>query len=190
MPSSTPRPPRTAPAARPRRPAATSADAAPGPEGGSPGASPALPAQPGHLIRRAHQIAVSVFHEQLGYEVTPLQYAVLRTLEAHPGVDQVTLAQLVALDTSTTAELARRMEAKGWIHRELLARRQRALSLSEAGRAVLAELVPGMQRMQSQLMGRLDEAEREQFLRLLRKFVELNNERSRAPLRTPPARPG
>lgn len=150
---------------------------------------PPLQAQPGHLIRRAHQIAVSVFHERLGYEVTPLQYAVLRTLEAHPGVDQVTLAQLVALDTSTTAELASRLEAKGWIHRELLARRQRALTLTDAGREVLDGLVPGMQRMQAQLLGRLDEAEREQFLRLLLKFVELNNEQSRAPFRAPPPRP-
>ena len=139
--------------------------------------------QPGHLIRRAQQIAVSLFHEQLGYEVTPIQYAVLRALQDHPGVDQVTLAELVALDTSTTAELAVRLEAKGWIHRELLPRRQRALSLSAEGQAVLQRLLPGMRAMQRQLLGRLDAPERKEFVRLLRKFVQLNNERSRAPLR-------
>lgn len=144
--------------------------------------------QPGHLIRRAQQISVSVFHEQLGYDVTPIQYAVLRTLQDHPGVDQVTLAEYVALDTSTTAELAVRLEAKGWIHREVLPRRQRALSLTEAGREVLARLVPGMRTMQRQLLGRLDAAEQKEFLRLLRKFVQLNNEQSRAPLRRPAAR--
>ena len=31
--------------------------------------------QPGHLIRRAQQIAVSRFFEALGREVTPVQYA-------------------------------------------------------------------------------------------------------------------
>jgi DNA-binding MarR family transcriptional regulator len=139
--------------------------------------------QPGHLIRRAQQIAVSMFHEQLGADVTPIQYAVLRALQDAPGVDQVTLASLVALDTSSTAELAARLEAKGWIVRELRPRRQRSLRLTDAGRAVLDRLLPGMREMQRRLLGRLDPGEQQEFLRLLRKFVQLNNERSRAPLR-------
>jgi DNA-binding MarR family transcriptional regulator len=141
--------------------------------------------QPGHLIRRAQQIAVSLFHEQLGYEVTPIQYAVLRTLQDHPGVDQVTLAELVALDTSSTAELAVRLEGKGWIVRELLPRRQRALRLTPAGQAMLDQLLPGMRRMQRKLMAPLAPDEQDELLRLLRKFVHLNNDKSRAPLRRP-----
>jgi MarR family transcriptional regulator, temperature-dependent positive regulator of motility len=141
--------------------------------------------QPGHLIRRAQQIAVSMFHEQLGTDVTPIQYAVLRTLQDVPGVDQVTLAGHVALDTSTTAELAARLEAKGWIVREMLPRRQRSLHLTDAGRAVLERLVPGMQAMQRKLLGRFNPEERREFLRLLRKFVQLNNDASRAPLQRP-----
>ena len=31
--------------------------------------------QPGHLIRRAQQIAVSMFFDALGRDVTPVQYA-------------------------------------------------------------------------------------------------------------------
>lgn len=82
----------------------------------------ALQDQPGHLIRRAHQIAVASFHEHLGREVTPVQYALMRTLQDQPGIDQSTLAQAVALDTSTTADIAVRLEAKGWITRAVLAR--------------------------------------------------------------------
>ena len=41
----------------------------------------ALTDQAGHLIRRAHQLAVALFHENLGRDVTPVQYAVLRALE-------------------------------------------------------------------------------------------------------------
>ena len=85
--------------------------------------------EPGHLIRRAQQIAVSRFHEVHGRHVTPIQYAILRTLHETPGIDQVTLAQLIALDTSTTADIAARLEAKGWILREVLPRRQRRHSL-------------------------------------------------------------
>lgn len=140
--------------------------------------------QPGHLIRRAQQIAVSMFFEALGRDVTPVQYAMLRMLQERPGIDQVTLAQEVALDTSTTAEIAARLEAKGWIVRELLARRQRRLLLTPEGEAVLQRLVPGLAAMNDQLLARLDAAEREDFMRLLRKFVQLNNEQSRAPMRS------
>jgi DNA-binding MarR family transcriptional regulator len=142
-----------------------------------------LYSQPGHLIRRAHQIAVSVFYETLGREVTPIQYAVLRMLQERPGIDQVTLAKEVALDTSSTADIAARLEAKGWIVRDILARGQRRLTLTPDGISMLASLVPGIQVVQQALLGRLDEAEQTEFLRLLRKFVVLNNELSRAPLR-------
>jgi MarR family transcriptional regulator, temperature-dependent positive regulator of motility len=143
--------------------------------------------QPGHLIRRAHQIAVSVFFEKLGREVTPVQYAVLRLLQDKPGIDQVTLAQEVALDTSSAADIAARLEAKGWIERKVLARGQRCLALTASGATVLASLAPGIQALQDSLLGNLSARDQADFMRLLRKFVELNNERSRAPLRRAPA---
>lgn len=146
--------------------------------------------QPGHLIRRAQQIAVSMFFEALGRDVTPVQYAILRMLQERPGIDQVTLAQEVALDTSTTAEIAARLEAKGWILRELLPRRQRRLTLTTTGEAVLQRLLPGLAAMNQQLLARLDEGERREFMRLLGKFVQLNNEQSRAPLRRGTAESG
>jgi DNA-binding MarR family transcriptional regulator len=140
--------------------------------------------QPGHLFRRAQQIAVSMFFEALGRDVTPVQYAVLRMLQERPGIDQVTLAQEVALDTSTTADIAARLETKGWIVREMLPRRQRRLVLTPAGETVLARLVPGLQAMNLQLLQRLDDDERAEFMRLLRKFVQVNNDQSRAPMRS------
>lgn len=140
--------------------------------------------QPGHLIRRAQQIAVAMFVEALGRDVTPVQYAILRMLQERPGIDQVTLAREVALDTSTTADIAARLETKGWIVREVLPRRQRRLVLTAEGEAVLARLVPGLQAMNTALLAGLAEDEREAFMRLLRKFVQLNNDQSRAPQRS------
>ena len=133
-----------------------------------------LHAEPGHLIRRAHQLAVSTFHDTHGRQITPVQYALLRALQDEPGMDQVTLAQRVALDTSTTADIATRLEAKGWIVRELLARRQRALRLTPAGEAILADMLPRVGPMYRQLLEPLDPAEQAEFLRLLRRFVQLN----------------
>jgi DNA-binding MarR family transcriptional regulator len=77
-----------------------------------------------------------------------------------------------------------RLEAKGWIHRELLPRRQRALRLTAEGEAVLAALVPHLRAMNKALLSRLDAGERSEFMRLLRKFVQVNNEQSRAPMRS------
>ncbi len=128
---------------------------------------------PGHLIRRAHQLAVARFHEVHGRDVTPVQYAVLRVLQTHPGIDQVTLADKVALDTSTTADIATRLESKGWIVRELLPRRQRSLRLTEAGVAVLATMVPRVQGSYEQLLSALAPQEQADLLRLLTKFVGL-----------------
>ena len=123
--------------------------------------------QPGHLIRRAQQISVAMFVEALGGDVTPVQYALLRMLQKRPGLDQVTLAQAVALDTSTTADIAARLEAKGWILREVLARRQRCLSLTPAGLAVLNRVAPALGAMNQALLSRLDADERLEFMRLL-----------------------
>ncbi|WP_210542271.1 MarR family winged helix-turn-helix transcriptional regulator [Rhodoferax sp. PAMC 29310] len=128
--------------------------------------------EPGHLIRRAQQIAVSTFNEVHGRRVTPVQYAILKTLNDTPGIDQVTLAQMIALDTSTTADIAARLEAKGLILRAMLPRRQRSLSLTPAGEAMLAELRPGIHVMYDAMMAQLTSEEQHEFMRLLRKFVD------------------
>jgi len=78
---------------------------------------------------------------------------------------------MIALDTSTAADIAARLEAKGWIVRDVLQRHQRSLALTPEGAAVLRALGPGVRAMQATLMGSLEPAEQTEFLRLLRKFV-------------------
>jgi len=104
----------------------------------------------------------------------PAWDGVLRALQASPGIDQVTLAEKVALDTSTTADIATRLETKGWIVRELLPRRQRSLRLTAEGEAVLADMLPRVEPMYRALLAPMEAAEQAEFLRLLRKFVQLN----------------
>ncbi len=91
--------------------------------------------QPGHLIRRAQQIAVSIFHSTFDYKVTPIQYAVLRILQDNPGIDQVTMAGLCAIDTSTAANLAVRLERRGLVKRTVPSKSKRfRLLQSDAAR--------------------------------------------------------
>lgn len=140
--------------------------------------------QPGHLIRRAHQIAVSIFYSTFGYNVTPVQYAVLRVLNDKPGINQVTLARLCALDTSTAANLAVRLEQRGLVKRTVSAKskRFRSLCLTPRGTALAKKLLPSGRLVSRRLQRALDKKEQKIFLHLLKKFVHLNNEESRAPL--------
>ena len=140
--------------------------------------------EPGHLIRRAQQIAVSMFHSTMSHGVTPVQYCVLRVLQDHPGIDQVTLARFCALDTSTAADLAVRLEERGLVRRmmPMKSKRFRLLHLTPEGTALLKKLVPSSKLLARRLLKALNREEQRVFLHLLKKFVHLNNEESRAPL--------
>jgi DNA-binding MarR family transcriptional regulator len=67
--------------------------------------------------------------------------------------------------------------------REVLPRRQRRLLLTPAGEALLAQVMPDVAQLRAGLFEGMGEADALEFVRLLRKFVHLNNEQSRAPLR-------
>ncbi len=143
--------------------------------------------QPGHLLRRAQQISASIFHDELEALVTPVQYAILRILAEHPGIDQVSLAGLVAIDTSTAASVAIRLEEKKLLIRYLDPnnRRQRALFLSDAGKALLQQTRPGIARLHDRLFEGFTADEEATFMALLQKLVHINNSQSRAPLAPP-----
>jgi DNA-binding MarR family transcriptional regulator len=143
--------------------------------------------QPGHLIRRAQQISQGMFSELVSSDITPIQYGILRMVHERPGIDQVGLARLVAVDTSTAAQTAARLESKGLLKRLPSAadRRQLELFLTPDGEHLLADLVDGVHRMRESLLAGLTTKEQVLFMDLLRKFVHLNNEQSRAPLQGP-----
>jgi DNA-binding MarR family transcriptional regulator len=143
-----------------------------------------LDAQPGHAIRRLHQISVGIFHQETqDLNITPVQYAILQTVRDLPGCDQRTLAGRIALDTSTTAGVVDRLEARGLLARRISPddRRVRLLTLTPAGELLLAQTLPGMERTQQRILEPLSPAQRQQFMELLQLLVAQNNELSRAP---------
>lgn len=142
----------------------------------------------GHLIRRMHQISVSVFAERMareGIDLTPVQFAALSEVEARPGIDQATLAGAVAYDRATLGGVADRLETKGLIARKVSAadRRSRVLTLTEKGAALLAHARPAVQALQGDILAGLDETERASLRVLLQKATDTSNDLSRAPLR-------
>jgi DNA-binding MarR family transcriptional regulator len=142
---------------------------------------------PGHLLRRAQQISVSIFYDEMGDDLTPVQYAILSRLAGHPGIDQVSLAGLAAIDTSTGATVCARLEEKGLLERKVIPhnRRQRALTITAEGARLLNVLEPAAQRLRDRLLAPLSAQEQALFMGLLAKLVNENNEQSRAPLALP-----
>lgn len=143
---------------------------------------------PGHLIRRMHQISVSAFAAETkaaGVDLTPMQFAALCMLGENPGIEQATLAGLVAIDRPTIGGVVARLEARGLLERGVSPsdRRARILNLTEAGAALLREARPLVQRAQDAMLGELAPDERDTLVALLLKVTSA--ETSRAP--RPPA---
>ena len=143
-----------------------------------------LEALPGHYIRRLQQIAVAVFlQETEAHGVTPVQYAAMNHVAKAPGVDQRSLARAIGQDTSTIAGVIDRLEARGLVQRQTSPddRRVRQLSLTDAGRELLAAIEPDIVKAQERMLHPLNKSERAEFMRMLRAVVAANNELSRAP---------
>jgi len=144
--------------------------------------------RPGHLARRFQQIAVAIFHaevEAAGHDLTPVQYAALGTVRTHPGIDQVTLAGLIAYDRTTITGVVDRLAQKGLLARQANSqdRRARTLQITDQGRLILDRIEPAVEAAQRVMLRGLTAAEAAEFMRLLRKAIDAGNELSRAPLR-------
>lgn len=157
------------------------------------GEAGSLYTMPGHLIRRCHQISVALFHQECAaFGITPQQYAVLRVLADHEGVDQITLAGLAAFNRTTAGELVARLEQAGFLVRQDGSddRRVKNLYATRAGLKLIRDVDAGVRRVQERLLEPLAPAEQRQFIAFLTRIASVNNELSRAPLRPPRAPKG
>ncbi|MBX3653272.1 MAG: winged helix-turn-helix transcriptional regulator [Ramlibacter sp.] len=129
---------------------------------------------PGHLIRRAHQLAVAIFMEETGeFDMTPVQFAILNALIDDPGEDQITLAGRVAFDAATSGSVISRLEAKGLVRREADPgdRRRKLLWVTPEGEAMALSMKRAVARAQVRIVGPLDSAQRAQLVQLLGQLV-------------------
>jgi DNA-binding MarR family transcriptional regulator len=130
--------------------------------------------KPGHLIRRAHQLTAAIFDAAASrYGVTPAQHVVMTALYKHPGVDQATLASLVALDKVTVGLIVARLVDRGLVERadSAVDRRARVLGLAPAGRKLLSSMQAAVRRSQTQLLAPLSPAQKKQFFIIMRRIV-------------------
>ncbi|MFM7026759.1 MAG: MarR family winged helix-turn-helix transcriptional regulator [Limnohabitans sp.] len=129
---------------------------------------------PGHLIRRAQQIAVAEFARAAAdHDVTPVQFAFMNAMMDTPGVDQITLANRVAFDAATSGSVIGRLETKGWVRREADAhdRRRKLLYVTPEGAAALKRMNAAVQRAQEKILAPLALKDQDTFMRLLAHLV-------------------
>jgi DNA-binding MarR family transcriptional regulator len=122
--------------------------------------------RPGFMIRRAHQISVSLFLEETGeLGITNRQYGIMLVLKAEPGM------------------VLTKLEQAGFVGRVVGAsdRRKRALKLTPAGERMLKRLAGPAKRAQERVLSAFSPKERQTFLDLLDKFARAFNATTRVP---------
>lgn len=143
---------------------------------------------PGHLIRRLNQIAVAQFMDKmasLAVDLTPVQFSALCAVQTHPGIDQASIAGLIAYDRATLGKVIDRLEAKELVSRKVSPhdRRARVVTLTTKGEELLRQVHPVVQAAQPEILSGLSPDEQDQFISLLQKTISAGNELSRAPQR-------
>ncbi len=142
-----------------------------------------LASAPGHLIRRAHQTSAAIFAQETApFEITSVQFAILQTLQDHPGLDQITVAKKVAFDPATSGSVIGRLETRGFLvrHADSADRRRKLLWLTPQGNRLCDEMKRSVRAVQDRLLAPLSSAERDQFLLTLKKInsLEVHPERN------------
>jgi DNA-binding MarR family transcriptional regulator len=145
-----------------------------------------LSERPGFLIRRLHQIHLSLFAEECAaFKVTPVQYSILTAVAVQPGLEQAALAQEVGVDRATLANVVARLAKRGLVRR-LQGKRDRRLKHvhpTPACKRMLEQMEEPARRAHERTIDVLKPRERASFIKALSHLVSTGNRHSRAPLR-------
>ncbi len=129
-----------------------------------------------HLLRRAHFRAENLFEAELGrFRLTPRQKALLVTAHQQPGETQNQLAERIALDRNSFAEMLPRMVARGLLSRVRARTDKRAYSIyvTPKGEALLKEVLPPDLLVEARLIKPLPPEYRPLFVKCLKLLVGL-----------------
>ena len=129
-----------------------------------------------HLLRRAHFRAEEIFNQELGASgLTPRQKALLITAYQNPGANQNELAEKIAIDRNSFAEMLARLVARGYVRREHSREDGRAyeITITDKGIRAAEEVLPGDALVEKRIMEPLPEELRPLFVKCLKVMVGL-----------------
>ena len=104
-----------------------------------------------------------------GWDLNVAQFDVLAHVVASEGMTQQELADSLLVTKGNVCQLLDRMEGRGWISRRQEGRANR-LFLTDEGRRLFDEVVPGHEALVAQRFSALSRGEQEQLHELLRKL--------------------
>ncbi|WP_223809352.1 MarR family winged helix-turn-helix transcriptional regulator [Nocardiopsis listeri] len=118
---------------------------------------PELLAAPGYLVRRLYQTYTALWGSIVNSTLTGPQFAVMRAIQRTPGGDQGSLASMAALDRSTMADVARRLDRRQLIERRTSTSdtRRKLLYLTPEGERILSETASRAARLDELLLAEL-----------------------------------
>jgi MarR family transcriptional regulator, temperature-dependent positive regulator of motility len=146
----------------------------PGPDQGV----PSIHRVPAHLARRFNQICLGMLSEVTEVEdLSPVEYAIVASLDDRPGIDQHTLALRIGIDTVSAHHLVGALEARGLIDRRLDPgdRRARILALTARGSKLRRKLRQPIAQAHDRIMSALSDAERQMLVDMLARVIEAND---------------
>ena len=108
-----------------------------------------------HLLRQLFQQHTARWQQALP-DLTKPQYAVMRSVAEHPGIEQVALIEAAVSTKATLAEMLSRMEARGLVRREHdpADKRRRFVYLTDEGEALLNRSIPQGNEVDDEFLGR------------------------------------
>jgi MarR family transcriptional regulator, lower aerobic nicotinate degradation pathway regulator len=130
--------------------------------------------RPGFLLRKAHQLAVAIFAEEIGkLPLTPPQHNVLSALMANPGCHQTEIGRIVGYDRATVGAVLAGLESRGLVEKNgsELDRRLKTLTLTGKGRNLLNASNAAMDRINQRILEPLATYERPIFIALLARLA-------------------
>ena len=132
-----------------------------------------LEEQIGHVLRRAHQRATSIFVGNFApHQLTPTQFATLAKIADEGEVSQNRLGRLTAMDPATMKGVIGRLQGRGLIRRshDPGDRRRTLWRLTPDGEALLAASIAAGKRTTADTLAPLSAQEQAVLLDLLRKL--------------------
>lgn len=134
-----------------------------------------LQQMPGHLIRRAQQVSIAIFSEELaGFDLTSVQLVALAAIIDQPGLVATRLAERIDFDKATIGAVVERLVRKGLVVRSASTadRRVKQLTATKAGEDLVATAMPSVEQVQTRMLSPLVPEERATLLALLSRVVE------------------
>lgn len=127
-----------------------------------------------HLLHRAGQHAEELFARATGdLGITARQFIVLAAIDGMDQPSQTALCDVSGIDRSTLADIVRRLELRGLIHRQRTKTdaRMYAVNVTDEGRAILARAAPIAREVESELLAGFSKEEQELFKGLLARIM-------------------